>query len=81
MSKAVRVKLKLKGITELKRQEGVQRLLDEYGMRAEQGLGDGYASMVWNGRKTSGVVVYPATKEAGLDNYRNNTILKGCGWF
>lgn len=81
MSKKLRVKLKLKGITELKRGDGVHEMLEKYGAWAAENLTDGYAYTVWDGKRTSGVAVYPETREAGLDNYRNNTLLKETGWF
>lgn len=81
MSKKLRVTLKQKGIKQLKREDGVLKMLAEYGANASQYLPDGYADKVWVGKRTSGVAVYPATRKAGLDNYRNNTLLKETGWF
>ena len=81
MSKKLRVTLKQKGIKQLKREDGVHEMLEEYGAKAVQNLPDGYAYTVWDGERTSGVAAYPATRKAGLDNYRNNTLLKETGWF
>lgn len=81
MSKKLVVKLNLDGITELKRGDGVHEMLEEYRAKAAQNLPDGYAYSFWYGKRTSGVAIYPETKEAGLDNYRNNTLLKETGWF
>ena len=82
----IRFKINRAGIRELFTSPEVNNWLQDVGDSvAEIATGmahiDGaeYAARAHNANRTAIVNVYPENKEAGLDNYRNNTLEKALG--
>lgn len=69
----------LEGLREVMKSPGMQAKLTEAG-NAVKGMADssqgGYAIDTHIAPYTAVCTVYPSTREAGLDNYLNNTLLK-----
>ena len=77
---AVKVEINPKGVAELFKSDEMQSYLAEVGEsiaeRAGSMSGEEYASRVHNASFTAICNVYPDSKEAASDNYKNNTLLK-----
>lgn len=64
------------GVGELLKSEEMMTICKEYadGIRAR--AGEGYETDTYVGKTRANAMVYPATKEAYMDNLENNTLLK-----
>ena len=72
----VKFKLNLKGLNELMKSEEMQSILEEKGKRVANNAGKEYASRVHLASFVAIANVYPDSKDAAKDNYKNNTLLK-----
>ena len=79
MSK-VNFKLDLQGLNELMKSKEMQTVLDQYGSevsgKASNMSGADYAYRTHVASFVAITNVYPDSKEAAHDNYKNNTLLK-----
>ena len=76
----VSIKLNLPGINSIMKSEGIKSVLKSVADAVAANAGDGYAAEDPRTINWIGIVnVYPETKEAGRDNYANNTLLKAVG--
>lgn len=77
MSKKVKIKLNMPGINAVMKSDGVKSLLKAAGDQVATIAGDGYTTEEARDLNWISIVnVYPETKEAGHDNFKNNTLLK-----
>lgn len=83
MSKRVEFKLNPGGIMELFKSPEVNSWLQEVGDNvagiASDMSGEEYEARAHNADRTAVVNIFPASREAALDNYRNNTLEKALG--
>ena len=76
MSK-VKIKLNMPGINAVMKSGGIKGQLQQAANTVAQMAGSGYAAGEARDLNWISVVnVYPDTKEAGHDNFKNNTLLK-----
>lgn len=76
MSK-VKIKLNMPGINAVMKSGGIKSMIKQAGEQVAAAAGDGYAAGEARDLNWICVVnVYPETKEAGHDNFKNNTLLK-----
>lgn len=69
----------IEGLREVLKSSGVQSMLQEEGNKIAgiaNASAPGYSTDLHIAPYTAVCTVYPATKEAGLDNYLHNTLLK-----
>lgn len=59
--------------------QGMQAKLTQAGGTVAGAAGSGYATDTHVAPLTAVCTVYPSTREAGLDNYLHNTLLKATG--
>lgn len=78
MSK-VDIELNEKGVQELLKSPEMQEILERYGAQKSMQAGNGYSFEVHEYQKRAVCNIYPDTREAALDNYENNTLLKVIG--
>lgn len=76
MAKKVKFELNRKGVAELMKSAEMVNVLEGYGKRATDTLGDGYESETYQGKNRANVEVKAVTFKARKDNLENNTILK-----
>lgn len=76
---AFKFELNLAGLNELMKSPEMVSILEEAGNRVASAAGKGYESSIWQGSYAAVAYIDPITKEAGLDNYKNNTLLKALG--
>lgn len=76
----VTVKVNYRGVGELLNSDWAAKCCQEVAARAASRAGEGYAAAEPHktGQRVA-VNIYPATKEAAGDNYKNNTLLKAVG--
>jgi hypothetical protein len=67
------------GIRALLKSSEAMALAQEYADMIRNRCGAGYETSQYVGRLRARVSVFPATREARLDNYENNTLLKARG--
>lgn len=72
----VGIKLNLPAINELMKGEGIQSVLRDAGASVAGDAGSDYASSINMGRWLAFCNVYPDSKAAANDNYKNNSLLK-----
>lgn len=77
--KNVEFELNIEGLREIMKSDGMVSILQSAGNSVASAAGDGYESSIWMGSYAAVAYVDPVTKEAGLDNYKNNTLLKSLG--
>ena len=68
--------LNLPGLNELMKSSEMQAILSEKGSQVAKRAGDGYNYRTHVADFVAITNVYPETKEAAKDNYKNNTLLK-----
>lgn len=78
MSK-VQIELNLQGINEMMKSEEIQAHLQAAGNAVANAAGVGYAAQTSTIRWVAITNVYPDTKEAAHDNFKNNSLLKAVG--
>lgn len=76
MAKNVTFKLKLTGLNQLMKSEEMKEILEQDAQNVAEAAGEGYKAGVHTGRWIGIANVYPDTKRASYDNFRNNTLLK-----
>lgn len=69
----------LAGLRELMKSGGMQSSLQSAGSAVASATGQAYGTDTHIAPYTAVCTVYPSTKEAGLDNYLHNTLLKAVG--
>lgn len=79
MSNKVKVELNLPGLNELMKGPEIQSALSAAGNAVIQSAGGDYACDVDVINWIAIANVYPDSKEAAHDNYKNNTLLKALG--
>lgn len=79
MSSNITVKLNLAGINELMKSPEIQASLEYAGEAVAAAAGEGYETRSHVINWVAVTNVYPATREAAQDNYRNNTLQKAIG--
>ena len=77
MSKKVKIKLNMPGINAIMKSGGIKSQIKQAGEQVAAAAGNGYTAGEARDLNWISVVnVYPETKEAGHDNFKNNTLLK-----
>lgn len=79
MAKQVRFKLNLPGLNELMKSKEMQDVLLEAGKAVAQSAGSDYAAEVHTASYIAISNVYPDSKEAAHENFKDNTLLKAIG--
>lgn len=79
MNKAVKFKLNIKGLRELMKSEAMQAHLETCGRAVAYSAGGSYGTRVHTASFVSIANVYPESKQAARDVYKNNTLLKALG--
>ena len=79
MAKGVEFELNLKGLNDLMKSEEMQGALMEYGNKVSMNAGSEYGTRVHVANFVAIANVYPDSKAAAKDNYKNNTLLKALG--
>ena len=72
----VGIKLNLPGINAIMKSDGIQSVLKAAGDSVASNAGEGYAAEVRTINWIAVCNVYPDSKEAAKDNYKNNSLLK-----
>ena len=72
----IKVKLNSAGVRELLKSSEMQAILEAKATQIAQSAGSGYEIDRYTGVNRVNVGIYPATKAARSDNFRNNTLLK-----
>lgn len=72
----VKIKLNLPGINEIMKGPGIQGVIKDAGDSIAASAGDDYVAEVNVGRWVAFCNVYPDSKKAADDNYKNNSLLK-----
>lgn len=75
----VKFELNLPGLNELMKSEPMQEVLDQYGASTANRAGSDYAFRTHVADYVAITNVYPNSKEAALENARDNTLLKALG--
>ena len=79
MSKHVEFKLNLAGLNELMKSDEMKACLREGADAVAEASGIECGIDVHDGTWTSLAHIYPANEEAAIENYHNNSLLKGLG--
>jgi hypothetical protein len=72
----VGIKLNMPGINAVMKGDGIQSVLKAAGDSVASSAGEGYAAEVRTINWIAVCNVYPDSKEAAKDNYKNNSLLK-----
>lgn len=72
----VEIKLNLPGINTVMKSEGVQNVIQSCGNAVANNAGDGYAADIKVGKWLAFCNVFPNSKDAAKDNFKNNSLLK-----
>lgn len=75
----IKVELNLAGLNKLMKSPEVKAHLQKAGEAVATAAGQGYNTRVHDADFISIANVYPDTKEAAHDNYKNNSLLKAVG--
>ena len=75
----VKIELNLPGINEMMKSEEIQAHLQKAGEMVAHAAGDGYTADTDVLNWVAITNVYPDTKEAAHDNFKNNSLLKAVG--
>ena len=76
MSSTVRVKLKLKGVNELMKSPEIMASLEAAGDAVAKAAGKDYATRGHQAKRIGVVNVFPTSKQAAKDLFKNNTLEK-----
>lgn len=79
MANKVKFKLNLPGLNELMKSPEMQEALLEAGRAVAQSAGSEYAAEVHTASWIAISNVYPDSKKAAHENFKNNTLLKALG--
>lgn len=79
MAKNVKFELNLKGLQELMKSEEMQQALSEAGAAVANAAGKEYAHREHIASFVAISNVYPDSKEAAHENFKDNTLLKALG--
>ncbi len=79
MSDAVKFKLNINGLRELMKSAEMQAHLEACGRAVARSAGSEYGTRVHTASYVAIVNVYPESKAAARDVYKNNTLLKALG--
>lgn len=72
----VKIKLNLPGINAIMKSDGIQSVIKAAGDSVASSAGDDYAASINVGRWLAFCNVYPDSRKAATDNFKNNTLLK-----
>jgi hypothetical protein len=72
----VGIKLNMPGINAVMKGDGIQSVLKAAGDSVASSAGEGYAAEVRTINWIAVCNIYPDSKEAAKDNYKNNSLLK-----
>ena len=75
----VKVKLNLPGLNELMKSAEISQAVLEAGQAVAQAAGADYAAEVHTANWIAIANVYPDSKQAAHDNFKDNTLLKALG--
>ena len=75
----VKIELNLQGINEMMKSKEIQAHLQAAGQAVANAAGDGYAAETHVINWIAITNVYPDSKEAAHDNFKNNSLLKAVG--
>lgn len=75
----VKIKLNLPGLNELMKSPEIAEAVLEAGQAVAQAAGPEYAAEVHTANWIAIANVYPDSKEAAHDNFKDNTLLKAIG--
>ena len=76
---SVKVKLNLTGLNELMKSQEITDAVLEAGQAVAQAAGGDYSAEVHTARWIAISNVYPDSKEAAHENFKDNTLLKAIG--
>lgn len=76
MAKNIKFELNKRGVAELMKSPEMVNVLEGFGNKAVNTLGDGYEVETFQGKNRANVEVKAVTYKARRDNMENNTILK-----
>lgn len=76
MAKNVRFELDLKGLNELMKSDWMQGHLESAGKAVANSAGSGYEQRVHTASYVAIANVYPNSKDAAKENYKENTLIK-----
>lgn len=76
MSKNVAIKLSYSGIGAMLRGDEMKQMVTDYANGVVLRAGEGFEMSVHNTGQRQAASIYPVTREAYLDNLRNNTLMK-----
>lgn len=76
MAKQVKFELNLKGLNELMKSSEMEAALDEAGATVASYAGSDYSYRTHQASFVAICNVYPTSKKAAKENYKNNTLLK-----
>lgn len=79
MAKRVRFKLNLPGLNELMKSQEMQDVLLEAGKAVAQAAGSDYGAEVHKASYIAISNVYPDSKRAAHENFKDNSLLKAIG--
>lgn len=79
MANSVKFKLNLPGLNELMKSPEMQNALLEAGQAVAQSAGSDYAAEVHTASWIAISNVYPDSKQAAHENFKDNTLLKAIG--
>lgn len=79
MAKNVKFELNIKGLNELMKSEAMCQCLQAAGNNVSASAGTDYGTRVHQASFVAICNVYPDSKSAAKDNYKNNTLLKAIG--
>lgn len=79
MANNVKFKLNLPGLNELMKSSEMQSALREAGQTVANAAGSDYASSVHTANWIAIANVYPDSKRAASENFKENTLLKAVG--
>ena len=74
--KVTKITLNLPGINRVMKSEGIQSVIQSSGNAVEGIAGNEYAASIKVGRWVAFCNVFPNSKDAAHDNYKNNSLLK-----
>lgn len=79
MANSVKFKLNLPGLNELMKSPEMQNALLEAGQAVAQSAGSDYAAEVHTASWIAISNIYPDSKQAAHENFKDNTLLKAIG--
>jgi hypothetical protein len=76
LANKIKVKIVKKNVRNLLKSKEMKECLEQTASQVISRAGNGYGKDTYLGRNRYNVAVYPITKEARNDTYKNNTLLK-----